>query len=219
MPPNLDPSTDLLQAADGLETVTLLRRGSSASTAGTPIPHALRRAVTTREAAASDGRYTLSDVTWHLPAAELPTPPRLGDIVCDASGRRWAVLDAARTTLGSRWRCTARNLAVVYGLDDTINVLQAAYSKGVGGAMQPNWLPWKTGIRARIQPVATDIDSEYQARASTTRCLIFVEESLTLDHRHRIQGPDGTVYKVVGVNEAERIGELQSIEAEVTPWP
>ena len=32
-------------------------------------------------------------------------------------------------------------------------------------------------------------------------------------------GPDGTIYKIKAVNAAERIGELQTIEAEVTPWP
>ena len=216
---NLDPSTDFVQAADGLEAVTLRRRGSDLVSAGTAIAHALRRVVTTREAAASGGRVTASDVTWNLPAAELTEPPRLGDILCDASGRRWTVLDVARTTLGSRWRCTSRNLAVVYGLDDTITVLRATYAKSDGGAMDPDWLPWKTGIRARIQPVAAQIHPQNQTRQTTTRFQIFIEETLMLNHAHRILGPDGTVYKIVGTTAAERIGELERIDAEVTPWP
>ncbi len=219
MTPSPDSVCDLAQVADGLEAVTLRRRGSSPAAPGAVIGHALRRAVTTREAAASDGHYTASDVTWHLPVAELPAAPRLGDVLCDAAGRRWTVLDVAGTTLGSRWRCAARSLAVVYGLDDTISVLQAVYTPGAGGAAVPAWQVWLTGIRARIQPVAAQSDVLHAAWQTVTRYRIFVEQTLSLDHTHRIRGPDGTVYKILGATAAELIGELESIEAEVTPWP
>ena len=39
-----DPTNDLAQVADGLETVTLPRRGSTPGGPGTTITHALRRA-------------------------------------------------------------------------------------------------------------------------------------------------------------------------------
>ena len=217
MATTFDPSSDFIHAADGLETVTLRRRDSVPGSPGTAITHGLRRAVTTREASASGGRYTTSDVTWHFPVAEMPQSPRLGDVLCDVAGRRWTVLDVAQTTLGSRWRCTSRSLAIVYGLDDTITILQAAYTKGGGGAMEPTWRPSKTGVRARIQPVASRTEPQQQSRQTATRCQIFVEELLSLDHTHRILGPEGTVYKVLGVAAAQRIGELQTIEAEVMP--
>jgi hypothetical protein len=219
MLPTLDLSCDLTLSADGLESVTLHRQGCRATTPGTIVPHAFRLGLTTREAAASDGRYTASDVVWHLSTIELPTSPRLGDVICDDAGRRWTVLDVARTTLGSRWRCTSRSLAIVHGLDDTITVLKAHYSKGEGGAMEPTWLPSKTGIRARIQPVAWRYDTRHQVRETTVRCRIYVEEPLGLDHSHRIQASDGTIYKILGTTAAETIGELETIEAEVTPWP
>ena len=218
MPIPFDPSTDFIHSADGLETATLRRR-STPGALGTVITHALRRSVTTREAAASGGRYTASDVTWHLPVAELAEAPRLGDVLCDAAGRHWTVLDVAQTTLGSRWQCTSRSLAVVYGLDDTITILQATYLKSSDGAMEPTWRPWKTGVRARIQPVSTRTDPRQQSRQTSSRHQIFVEESLSLNHTHRILGPEGTVYKVLGATAAQRIGELQTIDAEVTPWP
>ena len=216
---DLGLSTDLATVADGLEAATLVGRGMEAGSPGTVVHHALRRAVTTHEAAASEGRYTASDVTWHLPVAEAPVAPRLGDVLRDAAGRRWMVLDVARTTLGSRWRCATRSLAIVMGLDDTITVLRASYAKGDGGAMEPTWQPWKTGIRARIQPTTTRSEIQHDARVATIRCTIYVEEVLSLDPTYRIQGPDGLVYKVVSTTGPDRIGELQSIEAEVTPWP
>ena len=60
---------------------------------------------------------------------------------------------SALTTLGTRWRCTTRSLVVVYGLDDTITILKATYVQGEGGAAEATWIPWRTGLRARIQPV------------------------------------------------------------------
>ena len=216
---NFDPSADFAAAADGAEAVTLQRRGSAPGSPGTDVAHALRRAVTTREAAESNGYYTASDVTWHLPTEELGDAPELGDVITDGDGRHWTVLEVQLATLRTRWRCATRSLAIVYALDDTITVLKATYVKDDGGAAEPTWWPWKTGVRARIQPQAAKADSEHQARQTTARYRIFVEEDLAVDHTHRIEGPDGAIYKITGVTGAERIGELQTIEAEVTPWP
>jgi hypothetical protein len=220
---DFDPAGDFADVTDGLETVTLRRRGSGDATV---VTHALRRAASTREATLhnrfntrketpSSGRYTASEVSWHLPNGQLSAAPRLGDAIIDAEGRRWTILHVQLTTLRTRWQCAACNLAVVYGLDDTITILKATYVKGEGGAAEPTWRPWKTGVRARIQPSTADVGTEHQARKTTCRCQIFVEEDLALDHHHRIQGPDGTLYQVRATLGADRIGELQAIDAEV----
>jgi len=38
---------------------------------------------------------------------------------------------------------------------------------------------------------------------------------LELDHTCSIRGPDGTIYSITGTTGAQRIGELQVIEAEI----
>jgi len=212
-----DPSSDFVQAVDGLEPVTLLRRGAGVAALGTVIAHALRQVATVHEAAPSDGRATASDVTWHLSVAELPDPPRLGDVLRDARGVRWVVLEVVQTTLGSRWLCPSRSLAVAHGLNDTITILRAAYPKGAAGAMDPVWQPWRTGIWARIQPLAAETSLAEESRETLARCRVFVEEPLELDHRHRIRGPEGTLYRVLRTTLAQRIDELPSIEVEVVP--
>ena len=211
---DFDPSADFAQVADGSESVTVYRRGATPGSPGVAVAHALRRAVTAREAARSNGRYTASDVTWHLPCAELGDAPGLGDVIADSQGRRWTILDVQLATQQTRWRCTAREPAIAYGLDDTITILKAAYHKGAGGAAQASWQPWKTGVRARIQPVATEIATAHAARQATTKYRIFVAEDVALDHTHRIQGPDGTLYRITRISGAEQLGELQTIEAE-----
>ena len=139
--------------ADGTEAVTLLRRGSAAGAAGTAIAHALRRAITAGEAAIvttgdvhkvvpSGGQQLADDLVWHLPVAELPEEPRLGDVILDGDGHRWTILTVKRTTLGARWRCETREVAIAHGLDDTISVLKATPERRTANR------PGKLGRRA-----------------------------------------------------------------------
>ena len=216
-----DPSDDFVAITDGTEAVTLLRRGSTLGVAGTAIAHALRRAMTAGEAAvvnrgdvrkkvASSGRHIAATVVWHLPIAELPVVPGLGDWILDGDGQRWTILTVKRATLGARWRCETKNVAIAFGLDDTIAVL-----KNVNTVSEPVWRTWRTGVRARIQPSEVKIASD-ETSASTTKCYrIFVEENLELDHTCCIRGVDGTIHTITRTLGTERIGELQVIETQV----
>ena len=140
-----DPSNDLSTVADGLETVTLLRRGRTPGDAGTLIAHALRRAITAGEAAVintgdvrkqvpSGGRQLANDLVWHLPVVELPDAPQLGDVILDGDGRRWTILTVKLATLGARWRCETRDVGIAVGLDDAISV-----QKNAGSSSSPVW--------------------------------------------------------------------------------
>ena len=215
-----DPSDDLTNVADGIEAVTLLRRGRTPGDAGTIIAHALRRAITAGEAAVvntgdvrkqvpSGGQQLADDLVWHLPVAELPDAPRLGDVILDGDGRRWTILTIKLATLGVRWRCEARSVAIAAGLDDAISV-----QKTTGGSPEPIWQTWKTGIRARIQPVSTTINASAATPSTTKQYRIFVEENIALDHTCRIRGADGTIYSILSTTGADQIGQLQVIEVE-----
>jgi len=216
---DFDPSDDFTSLADGTETVTLLRHGSTPGEGGTVIAHALRRAITAGQAAivnrgdvrkyvVSFGRYTAAEAVWHLPLAELPETPHLGDVILDGDNQRWTILTVKRATLGARWRCETRNVSVAFGLDDTISVLKAT-------GVPDTWRTWRTGIRARIQPTETKIVADEETPYTTRRYRIFVEEDLELDHTCCVRGADGTIYTITGAIGAQRIGELQVIEVEV----
>lgn len=210
-----DPNSDFEMICDGLEAVTLKHRKSSSESIAT----ALQRSLNTREIAASDGKYVSGDVRWHLPDALVTKAPRLGDTIIDAGDRYYTILDAQHATLENRWRCIARDVAVVYGLDDTVEILEATYAKGTAGADEPTWATKWTGVRARVQPLATDIAVEHEARRTRTTHQVFITEDLDITDKHRVKDKAGTVYRVTGYTRAERIGELQTIDAEETPWP
>lgn len=205
------PNDDFLDVVDDLQPVTVTRPGSSTTY---DVTHALRRAVTVREAEASAGRYTSGDVAWHLPAVQVPDPPRLGDVIVDGGGGRWTVLAVGQMALDSRWRCVTRDLAAAHGLDDAIEIERAVYTKGTGGAVATTWHTWKTGIRARIQPVAARVRPKQDRLATARQFTIFLEESLPLDHTHRIRGPDGTRYRITACTKPDRIDALMEVTAE-----
>jgi hypothetical protein len=219
-----DPSDDFSRVADNTESVTLLRRGATPGDAGTVILHALRRAAQSGEFAAknrdesrryinSDGQCVAADVDWHLPAAELQAPPGIGDAILDGDGLRWTILELELIMLSSRWKCSTRELSIAYGLDDTVTILKAEYGKSDAGAAEPAWQTWRTGVRARIQPVEVKVSAENSARCATSTYRIFVEDDLTLDQTHRIRGADGTIFQITSVTGSARLGELQTIEA------
>lgn len=206
-----DCSGDLAGVVDGLETVSLVRRGRSGVT---EIAHALRRSMTTREAADSQGQYTRADTRWLLPNSECPAGPVLRDTIVDGAGNRWTVLAVVSQDLRGLWECACRDLAIAHGLDDAITLEQAVYTKGSGGAAVANWHTLRTGIRARIQPVTTAVAADAAAQRTVQRYRIVVAEELVVDHTHRIRAADGTIYRIVGSTGAGGIGQLQTIEAE-----
>ena len=220
-----NPASDLPTIADGLETVTLRRRDEPPGSPGTRIDGALRLAVVRREPIVGNryevrrrvdtfGRFTAGDVVWRLPAGQGAPAPQLGDVLVDAAGRRWTILEIAHSALSTCRRCTARDLVLAYALDDSIAVLQAVYEKGHGGAAEPTWVAWRTGVRASIQPIRDWPTVEHGARRAARRVRILLAENLALDARHRIRGPDGALYRIVAVAGCRRLGEPQTIEAE-----
>jgi len=230
-----DPQGDLPLAADGLETVTLFRRGVISGASGQAVAHALRRNATMRalgpagteadartaatsDAAAGTGACpAVGQAVWHLPAEELSQAPEAGDVILDGQHRRWTVLDAQSAALGSRWRCLARCLALAFALDDTVSVLRAEHTKGQAGAAAAVWRVWRTGLRARVQPVESGTAAEHALRRPATRWRILLEDHLLLDERHRIQTRDGRVYRVRRTIAPQQIGEPLVVEVELLP--
>ena len=205
-----DPQGDFEQITDQLEAVTLRRADGSAFAA---IGAALRRAVTTREAAASDGRYTASDVRWHLPAAELAAPPRLGDRIVDATAGCWTILETRLQTCGSRWECVTRNLALAGGLTSFVTILREVAVKGASGAVEPTYVPLASAVAARIQELSSRRREEHGRQSGIVEAKIYLAEQILVDNGCRVQAADGTLYEVTGYERPDSITSLFTINA------
>jgi hypothetical protein len=104
-------------------------------------------------------------------------------------------------------------LSIAFGLEDAIDILAAEYAKSESGAATATWTVVRENIRGRIQPLETRIGEENSAPQSVRRCKIILEEPFDLDHRHRLRGPDGTLYRIDAAAGFPQLGELQTIEA------
>ncbi len=204
------PGTDFVDVVDGLEAVTLNRRGSSSNVS---VASALQRNVSTTEIGASDGKYRAGDVRWHLPVSLVASTPQLGDWIVDAALDRWQVLEVRLDTLSRRWRCVTRNLAIAYGLNDTVVIEEATYAKGTGGAAEATYHVWRAGVRARIQDVAAAIGTELETQRTAKRFQIFLEDDYDLTHNHRIRDRKGNYYKIQGTANKAALGQAQVVEA------
>ncbi len=210
----LDPTNDLPTIADGLTLVTLTRAGTSLSV---EIPDALRRAILRRDTVDSDGRHTASDFVWHLPIASLTETPQAGDVLVDENDDQWTILGARPATLGSRWHCVCRNLAVAHGLDVTVDIDKAVITKTDGGAEQLTWQAWSTEIPARIQPLNTRLKTSDERTTSVARFHIFLLEDIEIDATCRVRASDGTTYRILSSHRRRRLDELMYLSVQENP--
>jgi hypothetical protein len=211
---SFDPASDFVRVVDGTQRVALRRRGAAAGAEDTTIDRALRSAATSQDIARSNGRYMVGDAVWRLPSAELPASPAAGDVIIDGDGGHWTILEVQSLARGTCWRCASRQVRIAHGLDDIVTILKASVTKGDGGAMVRAWQVWKTGVRARIQPLEAVPRVEGDAQLTASRFRVFLAENAALEHTHRIQGPDGTIYRITRVANAEQLGEPQTVEVE-----
>ncbi|HVU87347.1 MAG TPA: hypothetical protein VHD36_08495 [Pirellulales bacterium] len=206
-----DPTGDM-SCCDGLEAVTLRQLSGAA---GGVVNGALRRQMRTSEAEASDARYLATDLVWHLPAEQLPIAPAVGSVITDSSGVRYIVLEAQRATLGARWQCRARNLAIVSGLDQPVTLQQATWTKSPSGAQVAVWHNVQINLAARIQPQQADIRIEYDRRLTRVTHKIFVADEIAVDHTYRVIAGDD-MFRVLGYQRPEQLDGLFTILASQT---
>jgi hypothetical protein len=200
-----DPTGDFEQVVDGKQPITLHRPGGGGSLS---IEAALRRAVTTREADASEGKYSTSDVVWLLPASGDNPQPQVGDRIVEAEGSWWTILASTRDVAGARWRCHARRLDIENGPAELVTIQRATWTKGTSGALAPTWNDLYAGVPARIQPTSAAQSDDRQRRMLKVTHEVYLAEPVELAQSDRIVSVDGRRFLVVGFEKPSRIDAL-----------
>lgn len=207
---SFNAAADFSRLVDGLEPVTLVRRGGAVTSS----LRGLRTASSISEATPNAGHCTAARATWDLPQAECPTAPSPGDALIDAAGHRWTVLTIHTAVHTARWKCTCLNLAIQHGLDDTVSVEESERIAQPGGGVSLTWRTWRTGVRARIQPLGVAVDDELEPPQSVRTYRIYLAEELPLDHRHRIRAADGALYRITAYSAAAALDSLPYVDTE-----
>lgn len=196
----LSVAGDFGSITDGMANVTLTRRGQSPVTVS-----ALKREVTTREIAASQGRVLAGDRVFNLLASQLgSTPVRPGDVITD-SGRQWTILAVSSQTLDTRVRCETRDLIMALSLNELITIEEASYSPGATGADEAEWETLWANLAGRVQIEAARRESEHGRRQLTRTGFCYLRETLAIKIHYRIKTADNRLYRITGFEDPETI--------------
>ncbi len=201
----LNVQGDFSDIVDGLEVVTLRRRGSSTTI---PVAKAWRFSSKTEDPESANGATVRNDVQWQFEWDESNGEPRLGDTILDANNQCWTILTIEQLRTKTRYRCLTRNLAVTHGLDQRVDIQQAVWEDLGSGPEITSWRTVQAAVPARIQPDRLTVDNLASPATSTATYRIILEETLELDHDHRFVDTKGTVYQLLEFKQAERIDVL-----------
>ncbi len=199
------PKDDFSQVVDLLEPVTLLRRGSSTQVA---IATAWRFSHQKSESEKANGHAPQTDVEWQFPWDTALSPPQLGDRLLDAAGDCWTLLEIESLRGETRWRCQARNLRLAHRLDALLKVEQAVWEDLGSGPEITGWTLFRESVYGNVQPETTTVDEQATPLRSTATYRVVLEESLAIDHNHRFVDSDGNIYRLLRLEQTDRIDVL-----------
>ena len=197
---------DFSELVDGLEPVTLRRRGSAKSL---KIKAAYREQAETQEAEPSGGAAQQADVVWHLQLPGEESAPRLGDLVVDAQANHWTLLEVEQLSRLGRWKCATRELRIAYGCNDRVDVERAVWEDLGSGPEIVDWKYVRTALPVRIQLEEQEIVNA--AATPPTKQSIYqvvLSESIGIEPDDRLVAEDGTSYRVQSLKQADRIDVL-----------
>jgi head-tail adaptor len=204
---------DDLDHFDGLESVQVFAPLSSVPVG---ISAALRRRVTTHEAAASRGACLETDVKWHLSTRELDAAPEIGATIRDVAGSEWRILRVEGDRAAGSWKCFCRNLAISERLGERITIQQAVRTVTPTGVPATHWIDLWTDLPARIQPLDAVVELRRGRRVARVTHHVYLAQPVVVDEQHRIVH-DGKAYRVLGYESAERLDKPLVIRAELMP--
>jgi hypothetical protein len=201
----LNVQDDFATILDGFEPITVRRRGSAETIA---VPRAWRYSMQTEAAEAGNVGVARKDAVWQFAWDDTVDKPRIGDLVVDATDECWTLLSVSELGAKTRLRCLARNLSIVYGVIDRVDIQQAIWEDSGSGPEIVGWTTLRTAVPARIQPERTIIDIAADPPTSSATYRVLLADDTPLDHNHRLIGPDSSVYQIVEYAQAERIDAL-----------
>jgi hypothetical protein len=176
-----------------------------------------RRAISTRQLLAAQGAYTGSDLNWLIPAKPITSPfrPKAGDIITDEFEDAWTVLEPQFNKFRETHRLVCRNLALVYGLRDSIEIQEAVtITDGVGSIKRTEWVPIYQNLAARVQPTSAEPKTERGVEGQQTRYTVVVGRQLSLLNVRNCRILwEGKLLDLASYTMAEQISELPRIEA------
>jgi hypothetical protein len=196
-----NPADDFPNVIDRIETVYL-----HSLTGGEPIEvdGALKRGHAARQHPDSGGGLANSDARWHLPVSVLEDSPQIGDCIVDGESTAWTIVEVHHEGSG-RWLCICRNLALVLGLSEVIDIQRAVWTKDAAGAARATWHPWMSALPAQIHPLTARVVNDEGRTHLLATHHVLLAQPVHVDQDCRVVGPGGAVYRILGVQFTDQL--------------
>lgn len=211
-----DNIRDDYQVVDDLESITYRSVASDVDTEYA-VEDVLKYLLRTSERQPSNAIYVAGDTQWSIAAATLPDgfTCKPGDEIEDAGGDTHNVLICDHATAKTRWRLTTRNLTLAHKLLDYVEVW---IGRTVSGSLQrrQEFKRRAARVAARIQPMDRVTETIRDKRLTVQRYTIYLSRAFDLKVTDQIRSC-GVVYSITAINDIQTLGELFSVEAEISP--
>lgn len=212
------------QLWDNRESVTVRVPVSNGSYTDYALGNCKRRVLTTKELAASAGRYTGSDLVWLIPKT-IADAAGLGNIkphdrVIDFDDNSYTVLEAAEQTLRTIWRLVTRNMRIAAGLHDAVSLQHPTITQTSAGGRSVSWTTISAAVVCRVQPRQTEVFDDRGVRSTTTVYDVYFEEDIAAtnaagDFARLLFG--SKTLQIVNYKQADRIDVLPVAECREVP--
>ena len=93
---------------DDIQTISFTSKLSTGDVTDSDVPGTIRYEISRREVFASNGYFTGQDVVFEIQVSVLSRTPAEGDLITEADGTNWYIVDVQKTTFDTIWRCVTR---------------------------------------------------------------------------------------------------------------
>lgn len=211
----LDLSDDHL-IFDGLEDLELVQAGSGRLQV---VRNCLSFPVTIRDAAATNGTYSVSDMKFNFPAAEtLNFEPLVGDFVRDNNGVLWSVGQIEVLTLKTRRQLWGKKANLHPALATCLKVYKPLTKLDDTNAAFNDWRLVKTA-NGFLDEVASEYEvNDGRKRTKITHRAYFLQ-TFPIQSGFLIEDSKGRRFNVRRVTDKDKIGSAMVVDCELSRTP
>jgi len=207
-----DPSSDLTDIADGLETLTIDQQlGSGLSVAALP------GITSTVDAVDGAGRVRQIDKGWSIADTSDNREIAPGTQVTDAQQQNWTVLAVEQQRGATRLTLRARRFVIAAARATRVTIERQLSRPGPHGAVAVSWSPWRKNIPGWFQPLSRAEAAGSGTLSSEETWAVYLEGQWQLGRGYRLVDADGNAFRIVRSEDQQRLDRLVRIIVAPTP--
>lgn len=190
---DLDDDFDVF---DNTETVFITRPGKTEAIKVC----ALRRQLSVREAAPSEGAYTSRDVAFSIRRSSVcKSPPGVGGVITTLDNEVFTIKGVDKVTLKSRFRVWCGEPVIEGDLDDELTFEEPVSKLDEYSAPYTEWTAVYSNVPGKIHTEETKSMVAFSSRQDAPDVKVYAKNVPEVKPNWRVKGRDGEYYNIFKV--------------------